>query len=106
MTSDQYISARDWRRKPPLRLRVTRKLHIYWCWIKCTRCSHMRAVAIVPFIIRWGPDAWQEMLRQVARCTGCGKRGVALQHPSWGGSDAGWAPMPVTQMAPAPCANE
>jgi len=40
---------RDWRRKPPLRLRATKKLDIDWCWIKCTRCSQMRAVAIAPY---------------------------------------------------------
>jgi hypothetical protein len=102
LASDDYISVRDWRHKPPLRLRVTRKLHVHWCWIKCTRCDHMAAVAIVPYIIRWGPDAWQEMLRQVARCTECGQRGVALQHPSWVGSDTGWSPMPGTRIAAVP----
>jgi hypothetical protein len=43
-----YISVRDWRRKPPLRLRVAKKLHIHW-WIKCARFPHMRAVAIAPY---------------------------------------------------------
>ncbi len=66
MTSDQYISVRDWRRNPPLQLRVTKKLDICWCWIKCTRCPHMRAVAIAPWVIRWGPDEWQDMLRETA----------------------------------------
>jgi hypothetical protein len=33
------------------------KLGICWWWIKCTRCPHMAAVAIAPYIIRWGPDA-------------------------------------------------
>ena len=88
---------RDWRRKPPLRLRVTKKLGIHWCWDQ-----RMRAVAIAPYIIRWRPDGWQEMLRRAARRTKCGKRRVELQHPSWGGSDTGWAPMPISQMAPVP----
>ena len=44
----------------------------------------MAAVAVAPYIIRWGPDGWQDMLRQNARCTECGKRGVALQHPMLG----------------------
>jgi hypothetical protein len=48
LSSNDYISVPDWRRKPPLRLRVTKKLDIHWCWIKCTRCPHMRAVAIAP----------------------------------------------------------
>jgi hypothetical protein len=63
---------------------------------------HMRAVAIAPWVIRWGLDGWQDMLRRDGRCTECDKRGVALQHPSWGGSDTGWAPMPVSQIAPVP----
>jgi hypothetical protein len=57
-------------------------------------------------LIRWGPDGWQDMLRETARCGACGKRGVALQHPSWGGSDTGWAPMPISQMAPVPRLDE
>ena len=69
-------------------------------WIKCTRCPHMAAVAIAPYIICWGPDGWQDMLRRYGRCTACGTEGVGLQHPSWGGNDTGWAPMPVSQMAP------
>jgi len=60
-----YISVRDWRRKPPLRLRVTQKPPVCWFWIKCTRCPHMCAVAIAPYIIRW--------VRTAAR-TFCGKR--------------------------------
>ncbi len=102
MDPDIYISTRDWRRKPPLRLSLRSKLHIHWCWIKCTNqtCRQMAAVAIVPYIIRWGPDGWQEKLRQTARCSKCGKRGIALQHPIWAGSDTGWAPIPVGQLAP------
>ena len=65
--SNDYISVRDWRRRPPLRLRVTKKLDIHWCWIKCSRCPHMRAVAIAPYVR--GPDGWRNVLRRVARCT-------------------------------------
>ena len=57
MSPDDYISVRDWRRKPPLRLRVTSKPDVCWFWIKCTRCPHMAAVAIVPYIIRWDRTA-------------------------------------------------
>jgi hypothetical protein len=35
-----HISARDWRRKPPLRLTITTNPRVCW-WIKCTRCPHM-----------------------------------------------------------------
>lgn len=55
----------------------------------------MAAVAIAPYIIQWGPDEWMDMLRRHGRCSGCGKRGVALQHPSWDGADTGWAAMPI-----------
>jgi hypothetical protein len=72
--NDPIITVRDWRRRPPLPLRVTKKLDIHWCWIKCTRCPHMRAVAIAPYMIRRGPDGWQDVLRRIARCTKCGKR--------------------------------
>jgi hypothetical protein len=42
MSSDDHITVRDWRRRPPLRLRVTKKLDIRWCWIKCTLPAHAR----------------------------------------------------------------
>jgi hypothetical protein len=42
------------------------------------------------------------MLRQYGRCSKCGRKGVTLQHPTWDGSDTGWAPMPISQMAPVP----
>jgi hypothetical protein len=38
--------------------------------------------------------------RRHGRCTACGVKGVALQHP-WGGNDVGWA-MPIDRMAPMP----
>jgi hypothetical protein len=96
----------------PLRLRVTKKLDTYRCWIKCTRCPRMRAVAIAPYIIRWGPDGWRDMLRRTGRRTKCGTRGVELQHPSWGGSDTGCAPISINRMALLPdsavprCSND
>jgi len=61
MTAD--VSVRDWRRRPPLRLRVTQKPKTCWWWIKCTRCPHI----VAPYIIRWGPDGWRDMLRETAR---------------------------------------
>ena len=97
-----YISVRDWRRKPPLRLAVNRKPDVCGWWIKCDCRPHLAAVAIAPYVIRWEPDGRQDRLRRHGRCTACGTKGVALQHPSWGGSDTGWAPMPVSQMAPVP----
>jgi len=42
----------------------------------------------------------QQSARQHGRCSECGTKGVALQHPSWGGQHIGWAPMPISKMAP------
>jgi hypothetical protein len=39
-----------------------------WCWVACEHCMHRKPVAFVPFIIRWGPDASSDLLRQAARC--------------------------------------
>jgi hypothetical protein len=57
-----------------------------WWWIHCINpaCLHMVPVAIVPLIIRWGPD----------RCARCGRKGVTLRHPSWRGSAVGWEAFP------------
>ena len=52
-------------------------------------------MALAPAIIRWGPDASSDMLRQRARCSGCGSKGATLQIPSWVGSEIGLAPFPT-----------
>jgi hypothetical protein len=65
-----------------------------WCWVVCENCMHPKPVAFVPFIIRWGPDASSDMLRRSARCTKCGRKGAALQHPSWAGMHIGFEPFP------------
>ena len=96
------ISARDWRRKPPLRLTISEKPDVCWWWVNCGnfKCAHRAAIAIAPYIIRWGPDAWPHMLRRYGRCSKCGRVGLSFTHPSWGGTDVGWAPFPVDEMAP------
>ena len=65
-----------------------------WCWIVCEHCMHRKPVALVPFIIRWGPDASSDMLRRSARCSSCGRKGAALQHPSRAGMHVGFEPFP------------
>lgn len=104
--TSRKITVRDWRRRPPLRIVLGYKPDATWWWINCGRwgngCNHRAAVAIAPYVIRWGPDAWPEMLRRNGRCSACGHTGVTLTHPSWGGSDVGWAPFPVDEMAPVP----
>jgi hypothetical protein len=48
-----------------------------WVWVYCRQndCTHKAPMAFVPLIIRWGPDASSDRLRQSARCTRCGGRG-------------------------------
>jgi hypothetical protein len=47
-----------------------------WFWAHCTAldCRHRAPVALVPLIIRWGPDASSDRLRQLARCSRCGRK--------------------------------
>jgi hypothetical protein len=52
-------------------------------------------------IIRWGPEASSNRLRQSARCAQFGRKGVTLQHPSWRGSAVGWEAFPVLPMPEA-----
>jgi hypothetical protein len=56
---------------------------------------HRTPVAFVLFIIRWGPDASSDLHRRSPRCTKCGRKGAALQHPSWAGMHVGFEPFPV-----------
>ena len=68
-----------------------------WLWVNCrnSACLHQAPLAIMPLIIRWGPDASSNQLRQNARCKKCGKRGADLQHPSARNSDL--TPSPTTR---------
>jgi hypothetical protein len=45
-------------------------------------------------VIRWGPNASSDVLRQRARCTACGHKGATLTHPTWGGNSIGFLPFP------------
>jgi hypothetical protein len=49
-----------------------------WCWLRCEKCLHKAPVAIAPFVIRWGPDASSDKLRNAIRCTVCGTKGGSL----------------------------
>jgi hypothetical protein len=73
-----------------------------WFWIACTRypyCGHRAPMAIAPAVIRWGPDASSDMLRQSARCQKCGHKGATLQCPGWVGNGvADWVPFPVGEL--------
>jgi hypothetical protein len=52
-------------------------------------------MALAPAIIRWGPDASSDVLRQRVRCSGCASKGATLQIPGRVGSEIGSAPFPI-----------
>jgi hypothetical protein len=68
-----------------------------WLWLHCENadCGHKCAVAVVPFVIRWGENAPSDWLRRSMRCTKCGHKGALTYHPSWHDSNAGWQPFPT-----------
>jgi hypothetical protein len=58
----------------------------YWLWLRCDACGHRVAVALVPFVIRWGADASSDVLRTQARCTSADDMGRACSiqaGPTW-----------------------
>ena len=61
---------------------------------RCDACRHMRALPWAPFVIRWGPAASSDTLRQRLGCRPCGHRGASLQHPSWVDMQNRWQPFP------------
>jgi hypothetical protein len=65
-----------------------------WAWLWCERCQHRAPFAFAAAVIRWGPGASSDRLRERVRCTGCGSKGATIQHPSWGGTGIGFLPFP------------
>jgi hypothetical protein len=56
-------------------------------------------MALAPAIIRWGPDASSDVLRQRTRCSKCGNMGgVTIQGPSWDGPHIRFARFPVERL--------
>ena len=62
-------------------------------------CGHSARVAVAPWLIRYGPTASSELLRENACCELCRSRGASLRLPSWGGLDVGIAPFPADRLA-------
>ena len=81
---------------PPPTLAQLRQ-HYCWVWVIWPRreCLRRAPMALAPLIIRWGPDASSDVLRQRARCSNCGHPGATLQIPGWVGDDIGSAPFPT-----------
>jgi hypothetical protein len=79
---------------PPIPTLARLRRHQCWVWIICSRwgCLRRAPMPLAPAIIRWGPDASSDVLRQRVRYSGCGS--ATLQIPSWVGSEIGLAPFP------------
>jgi hypothetical protein len=78
----------------------------HWCWIYCLnpyceRVSRPTAIAIAPYVIRWGANAPSDMLRRCARCVGCGHKGATLRVKQEDHARDDYAPFPI-QPTPAP----
>ena len=69
-----------------------------WWWVYCEKCPHYSPMAFAAAVIRWGPNTPGDKLRQCARCTACGHKGAAIQHPGWGGADVGFVSFPVERL--------
>ena len=70
-----------------------------WVWLYCDSCGRGAPVALAPWLIRYGPTASSDLLRENARCELCRSRGASLRLPSWGGLDFGIAPFPSDRLA-------
>jgi hypothetical protein len=77
-------------------LEELRKTHCWW-WVYCRQidCSHSAPLALVPLIIRWGPNESSSRLRRNARCTRCSGKGATLMHPSYVDRIVGFQPFPL-----------
>jgi hypothetical protein len=59
------------RNNPPAPTLEQLRLGHPWTWVVCERCKRRWPVALVPLIIRWGPEASSDLLRRSAHCTRC-----------------------------------
>lgn len=73
-----------------------------WFWACCNSlgCTHKEPIALAPFVIRWGPEASSDLIRESLRCTVCGHKGVTLIAPSWVDMDLGYQPFPAERLRP------
>ena len=55
-----------------------------WVRLSCDTigCGHHTAIALVPLVLRWGPDAPRSWLDTRFRCTKCGRRNTSVRAPS------------------------
>ena len=89
---------RRFREPPPKRVPTIAEIRrdTPWVWAYCAghKCHHQEPIALVPLMIRWGPNASSDMIRRNLRCSKCGHRGVTIQSPSWGMAEGGFRHWP------------
>src|SRR5262245_65651314 len=67
----------------------------YWTWLRCDACGHRVAVALIPFVIRWGRP--RVIGRSPPACAILGVRPTRREPatPVGGDAEAGWQPFPT-----------
>lgn len=55
-----------------------------WVRLSCDTvgCGHHAAIALVPLLIRWGPEAPRSWMLTRFRCSKCGCRNTSIRLPS------------------------
>ena len=90
------------RRRAPERDQSAKTLQAYrnwtpWFWLWCgnPECGRSVPIAVVPLIIRWGPNASIEKLKRAALCAVCGHKGATIGGRSWVDPKIGFQPWPI-----------
>ena len=68
-----------------------------WVRLICAnhKCRHWVPLALVPVIIRLGPDTSSDVLRGNVKCSKCGHVGALTYLPSYVDATVGFQPFPV-----------
>lgn len=68
-----------------------------WLWVHCTdyMCGHSRAVALMPWAIRWGVSNPKPLIQKRFYCSMCQSKGANFTLPSHSIDKDGAAPFPV-----------
>lgn len=76
-----------------------------WVILNCDNrqgCGRRVATRLPGFIAKYGPHASSNVVRANAVCSVCGTKGATTTHPSWRGTDKGFAPFPGEGVEIAP----
>lgn len=71
-----------------------------WLWVSCGDylCHHTRAVALVPWAIRWNVEDPVPLIRRRFWCIMCERRGCLVQNPGPEHETLLAAPFPAVQV--------